>query len=93
MRNLLKSNLENMWFYVQKMDKDERKNTIKYIISLSTTKGGFIDYSAKFFMAQLIHNSTPYHNGKGTITKVKEFEKLGWYNEQGDLDFNKVYKR
>ena len=50
-------------------------------------------------MAFLIDASECYFNGKGYSTKVKEFDKLGWYAETGknihgepmySLDFNKV---
>jgi len=90
MRNLFKDQLTQFWFNAQKMEQEERKAVIKYIISLTRENGYFIDYQAKFFMAQLIHNSECYFNGKGYHTKVKQFEKLGWYNEQGNLDYNKV---
>ena len=99
MRNLFEANISQMWFNAQKMEIDERKNTIAYIVSLTRTNGGFTEYAAKFFLAQLIHNSEPYFNGLGYTTKVKEFEKQGWYievgkNNYGDpmysLDFNRV---
>lgn len=98
-RNLFDHNLSQMWFNAQKMEQMERKNTIAYIIGLSKTNGSFIDYRAKYFLACLIDSSECYYNGKGWSTKVKEFDKLGWYVEdgktiQGDpifsLDFNKV---
>lgn len=60
-----------MWFYVHKMDVKERKNIINYIISLNKYKGSFIEYSAKFFMAELIDNSECYYNGSGYYTPVK----------------------
>jgi hypothetical protein len=90
MRNLFKDQLTQFWFNAQKMEAEERKNTIKYIINLNKYTSNFIDHQAKFFMAQLIDNSECYFNGKGYQTKVKEFEKLNWYNEQGNLDYNRV---
>lgn len=98
-RNLFEQNLSQMWFNAQKMEVEERANTIAYIIGLNKYNGGFIDYKAKYFMAQLIDQSECYYNGKGLSTKVKEFDKLGWYVETGkniqdepiySLDFNKV---
>ncbi len=99
MRNLFADNCGQMWFNAQKMEAMERQNTIAYIISLSRCNGSFIDYRAKYFLACLIDSSECYHNRIGTSTKVKEFDKLGWYVETGrntrnepmyDLDFNKV---
>lgn len=99
MRNLLNTNLDNLWFYVQHTDKEERKNLIKYIIGLNKYKSSFIDYSAKYFLAGLIDESECYHNQLGYSTPVKEFLKMGWYIEDGKkidgspmykLDFNKV---
>lgn len=99
MRNLFESNIGQMWFNAQKMEVDERKNTIAYIVGLSKKNGCFLDYRAKFFMAQLIDSSECYYNGLGYSTKVKEFDKLGWYVETGktitgeamySLDYNKV---
>lgn len=98
-RNLFEQNISQMWFNAQKMDIEERKNTIAYIVGLNKHNGFFLDYRAKFFMAQLIDSSECYYNGKGWSTKVKEFDKLGWYVETGktihgepmySLDFNKV---
>lgn len=89
MRNLFKSQLNQFWFNAQKMEIEEREHVIDYIIKLNHSSG-FIDCQAKFFMAQLIDNSECYFNGKGYSTKVGRFEKLGWYNEQGKLDYNKV---
>ena len=98
-RNLFEQNLSQMWFNAQKMEVDERANTIAYIIGLSKINGCFIDHKAKYFMAFLIDASECYFNGKGYSTKVKEFDKLGWYAETGknihgepmySLDFNKV---
>ena len=90
MRNLFKDQLTQFWFNAQKMEQEEREHTIDYIISLTPSNGSFIDYQAKFFMAQLIDNSECYFNGKGYQTKVERFEILGWYNKEGKLDYNKV---
>lgn len=98
-RNLFEQNCSQMWFNAQKMEPDERANTIAYIIGLTRCNGCFIDYRAKYFLASLIDNSECYYNKVGYQTKVKEFDKLGWYVESakdinGDpmysLDFNKV---
>lgn len=98
-RNLFEANLSQMWFNAQKMELDERKNTIAYIIGLSKSNGSFIDYRAKYFMACLIDSSECYYNKVGYQTKVREFDKLGWYVESGKtvsgeqmykLDFEKV---
>lgn len=90
MRNLFQSGLEQMWFNAQKMEADERKETIKMIINLNPHSSGFVDYHAKFLLATMIDRSECYHNNLGYQTKVKEFEELGWYDEKGNLDFNKV---
>ena len=90
MRNLFQDGLNQMWFNAQKMEADERKQAIKEIIKSSSYSGGFVEYYAKYLLANLIHNSEPYFNGLGYQTKVKEFEKAGWYNEKGELDFNKI---
>jgi hypothetical protein len=90
MRDLFKDGLNQMWFNAQKMEKDERKYAIKQIIKSSRCSGSFIDYNAKYLMAKLIDHSQPYHNGLGYYTKVKEFDKLGWYDEKGNLDFKKI---
>lgn len=90
MRNLFQDGLNQMWFNAQKMEQDEREAVIDYIIGLTFFNGNFIDYQAKFFMAKLIDNSECYFNGKGYQTKVERFDRLGWYNEQGELDYNKV---
>lgn len=90
MRNLFKDGLNQMWFNAQKMEKDERKQAIKNIISINKVNSWFIDYHAKFLLASMISNTECFYNGLGYTTKVKEFEKLGWYDEKGNLDFNKV---
>ena len=93
MKALFENGCTQFWFNAQKMDAEDRKETIKYITNLSETKGGFIEYSAKYFMASLIHYSECFFNGLGYTTKVKEFENLGWYDENGRLDFNKVMNK
>ena len=99
MRNLFADNCGQMWFNAQKMEVEDRVNTITYIIGVSKSNGCFIDYRAKYFLASLIDSSECYFNKKGYSTKVKEFDKLGWYVETGknihnepmySLDFNKV---
>lgn len=99
MRNLFADNCGQMWFNAQKMERDERKNVIKYIIKLNRFSSSFVDYSAKYFLAGLIDKSECCYNNIGTSTPVKEFQKLGWYVEDGKkidgspmykLDFNKV---
>ena len=99
MRNLFKDGLNQMWFNAQKMEVEERKEAIKNIIKSSRFSGSFVDYKAKYFLASLIDQSEPYYNGLGYQTKVKEFDKLGWYVEIGkniygdpiyELDFNKI---
>jgi len=83
MRNLFQDGLNQMWFNAQKMEKDERKEAIKNIINSSRCSGSFINYKAKYFLASLIDQSECYYNGLGYQTKVKEFDKLGWYVENG----------
>lgn len=87
------------WQNVQHMEPRERKVFIKKVIALNRHTSGFIDYSAKYYLACLIDNSECYFNGVGYSTPVKEFMKLGWYVESGKkhdgspmykLDFNKV---
>jgi hypothetical protein len=90
MRNLLKGNCNQMWFNAQNMDKAERKATIKYIIGLSKTKGSFVEYAAKYYMAKLIHLSEVCRNNIGTQTRVQEFDKIGWYDENDNLIFDKI---
>ena len=90
MKALFTNGCTQFWFNAQNMDTKERKKTIRYIIKLSKFNSGFIEYSAKYFMACLIDYSECYFNGVGYSTKVKEFEKLGWYGGNGKLDFNKV---
>lgn len=90
MRNLFQDGLNQMWFNAQKMDIEERKEAIKNIIKSNRCKGGFIDYNAKYFLATLINHSEPYFNNLGYWTKVKEFEKLNWYDENNNLDFKKI---
>lgn len=90
MRNLFQDGLNQMWFNAQKMEKDERKQAIKNIIKTNSHSSGFIDYHAKFLLATMISNTECYYNGLGYMTKVKEFEKLGWYDEKGHLIFEKV---
>ena len=89
MKELFKNSCTQFWFNAQKMEIKERKKTIKYIINLNKFNCGFIEYHAKFFMAQLIDSSECYYNKKGYSTKVKEFENLGWYTGD-ELDYNKV---
>ena len=89
MRNLFESNLNQMWFNAQKMEVEERKEAIKNIIKSERCKGGFIEYQAKYFLATLIDQSECYFNGFGYHTKVKEFDKLGWYVENGKTVFDK----
>ena len=90
MRNLFKDQLTQFWFNAQKIEQNERQHVIDYIISLNNCNSNFIDYQAKFFMAQLIDNSECYFNGKGYHTQNERFKRLGWYNKQGKLDYNKV---
>jgi hypothetical protein len=90
MKALFKNGCTQFWFNAQKMEIQERKKTIKYIIKLSATNCGFIEYSAKFFMASLIDYSECYFNGLGYSTRVKEFDDLGWYDENNKLNFEKV---
>jgi streptomycin 6-kinase len=99
MRNLFQDGLSQMWFNTQKMERDERKQAIKNIIKSSRCNGSFINYRAKYFLASLIDQSECYFNGLGYHTKVKEFDKLGWYvvdgiNTRGEkmysLSFNKI---
>ena len=90
MRNLFQDGLNQMWFNAQKMEADERKEAIINVINLNRHSSGFIDYDAKFLIATMIHRSECYHNNLGYSTKVKEFEKLGWYDEKGNLDFQKI---
>jgi hypothetical protein len=92
MINLFNDGLNQMWFNAQKMEVEERKQAIKNIIKSSRHSCGFIEFNAKFLLASLIDNSEPYFNGLGFKTKVKEFEKLGWYDEKGNLDFNNLMK-
>ena len=90
MRNLFQDGLNQMWFNAQKMEADEREEAIKMIIKLNPHSSGFVDYHAKFLLATMIDKSECYHNSQGYQTKVKEFESLGWYDEKGRLDCNKV---
>lgn len=90
MRNLFQDGLNQIWFNAQKMEKDERKKAIKNIIKSNRCAGGFVEYNAKWLLANLIHNSEPYYNGLGYSTKVKEFDKLGWYDNNGNLDLKKI---
>lgn len=99
MRNLFENGLSQMWFNAQKMEVEERKEAIKNIIKSERYKGSFIDYNAKYFLATLIDQGECYFNGLGYSTKVKEFDKLGWYEITGidifakpmfSLDFKKV---
>lgn len=78
------------WQNVQHMGIGERKAMIKKVIALSSTKSSFIDYHAKYYLAHLIHASEPYFNVTGKQTRVKEFDALRWYDNEGKLDFNKV---
>lgn len=89
-RNLFQDGLNQMWFNAQKMEIEERKEAIKNIIKTSRCSGGFVEYHAKYLLAKLIDNSQPYFNNLGYWTKVKEFEKLGWYDEKGQLIFEKI---
>jgi hypothetical protein len=41
-------------------------------------------------MASLIDYSECYFNGLGYSTRVKEFDDLGWYDENNKLNFEKV---
>lgn len=90
MRQLLKQLNEQSWFTAQNMEPKEREAVIKWIISLTKTKGSFIDYSAKYFMACLIDYSEPKYNGSGKMTRVKQFEYLGWYDKNNKLIFSKI---
>lgn len=90
MKALFKNGCTQFWFNAQNMEAGERKRVIKYITKINRFNSGFIEYDAKYFMAQLIHRSECYFNGIGTMTRVKEFDQIGWYNEGGKLDFNKV---
>lgn len=90
MKNSLENGLDQMWFDVQRMTKKERKLTIKYIVNLNYYNSSFIDYQAKFFLAQLIQDSECFFNKTGTTTKVKEFDALNWYDSNNRLDYNKV---
>jgi hypothetical protein len=92
--NILKSsilmNIQMNWQNVQHMDERERKLLIKEVVNFSTTRTSFVLHGAKFHLAHIIHHSEPYFNKTGTQTKVKEFDALGWYDEKGNLDFNKI---
>lgn len=92
--NILKEsifmNISMNWQNVQHMDKIERKLLIKEVVKMSKTNCSFIRYGAIFHLAHIIHHSEPYFNISGTQTKVKEFDELGWYDESGNLDFNKI---
>jgi hypothetical protein len=72
------------------MERNERERAIKNIIAINVVDSWFIDYQAKFLLASMISNSECYFNGLGYTTKVKEFDKLGWYDEKGNLDFKKI---
>ncbi len=82
--------IDQAWQNVQFMGIGERKLMIERVIALSSTKSSFIDYHAKYYLAHLIHASEPYFNVTGKQTRVKEFDALGWYDNEGKLDFNKV---
>lgn len=99
MRNLFEDGLNQMWFNAQKMEIEERKQVIKNIIKSSRCSGSFVEYKAKYFLASLIDQSECYFNGLGYQTKVIEFDRLGWYVEDGkntrgepmySLSFNKI---
>jgi len=92
MKNKFKKSIGKMWQNVQNMSVQERKETIEYIIQLNKFTSGFVDYQGKFFMAQLIQDSECYFNGIGTTTKVKEFDNLGWYDENNKLYYKNVTK-
>jgi len=83
-------NVNMNWQNVQNMSKKERQLFINKVVSLSQTNCGFIEYGAKFHLIHIIHNSECYFNYSGLSTPVKEFKKLGWYNEQGNLDISKI---
>ena len=85
-------NLQMNWQNVQHMTKRERKLLIKEVTNLRHGNCSFVFYGARFHLIHIIHHSEPYFNKTGTQTKVKEFEKLEWYDEQGNLDFNRIGK-
>ena len=83
-------NLEMNWQNVQHMDIRERKSLIKQVTEISNTNCSFIHFGGKFHLANIIHHSECYFNKTGTSTKVKEFDKLGWYDKNGTLDCNLI---
>ena len=90
MESLFKNGCTQFWFNAQNMDADTRKKVIKYITKLSPYNCSFVEYDAKYFMAQLIHRSECYFNKSGRTERVKEFDRLGWYDGIGQLDFERV---
>ena len=88
--NILKEsilmNIQMNWQNIQHMDKRERKLLIKQVCKISPSNSKFILYGAKFHLAYLLHHSECYFNGKGWTTPVKEFQKLGWYDQSGNLN-------
>jgi hypothetical protein len=72
------------------MEKEERNTAIKNIIKSSRCRGHFVDYRAKYFLACMIDSSQPYFNGLGYWNRVKEFDKLGWYDDNNQLNFSKI---
>lgn len=73
-KEMIRHNLTQIWFNVQKMDKKERKKLIKHVLKLNYKNGSFIEFAAKDFLKCLIKDSECYFNGKGYTTPVKEFE-------------------
>ncbi len=92
--NILKEsiimNIQMNWQNIQHMDKRERKLLIKKVCEISPSSSSFVLYGAKFHLAYLLHHSECYFNGKGWATPVKEFQKLGWYDENKQLIVSKV---
>lgn len=83
--------IDQSWQNLQHMDKAERKRLIKQVVNMKKNKTAFISYYAKFQLAQMLHHSECYFNGKGYTAKVKEFEAEGWYNQEGQLCPSRVF--
>lgn len=87
---LIEAGLQQAWFNIQNYDPKERRKLIEQLMGRSKRSGSFIQYFGKYFIAQLIHHSEPYYNGIGTQTRVKQFENAGWYDDKGELIFERV---
>ena len=83
-------NIDMNWQNVQHMSNRERKKLINEVVSISRDNCSFVRYGAKLHLIHIIHHSECYFNKTGTSTKVKEFDKLGWYKPNGDLDILKI---